>query len=279
MNSHLKRVYEQTIEIYRADERIVAAWEYGSIGKGTADQYSDVDPVFVVKDDHFADIDREMEGLFKSLSPEIVLWWPESMNCDEIKNYAIFLKKDGCLSQYDNTIATVKSVRNGMGRFMLTQCGKVEILFDKIGLLSPILQEEPHPQYTPEKLLWHIERYWIYVYIHIKYLMRGDPFKLLYAQRELFNDHMAILNALYPHEYWSWWVVSARHALNPSQQEAVLRYFGPGDAPAVAHALRQEIDDFSRDAQAACRAWGLSYPLRTESEVRASLLPVLQRLG
>ena len=53
MNEHLRHVYERTIEIYRADERILAAWEYGSIGKGTADQYSDVDPVFVVRDEDF----------------------------------------------------------------------------------------------------------------------------------------------------------------------------------------------------------------------------------
>jgi hypothetical protein len=274
MKPSLRDIYRTTVETYRADPRVVAAWEYGSAGKGTEDEHSDVDPVFVVRDEDFRAVHEELRPLFEGLSARIVLWWPEGFNAVDITNYAIFLEPKGGpgdMLQYDMTIASVSSVRSGFGKVLLTKCGGIEQLFDKEGLLEEVLRATTPERYAPTKLLWDIERYWVYVYIHVKYLARSDTFKLAYAQETLREIHMAVLRSFYPDSYWGWWPWTAKNVLSAQEQEHILRYFGPPDARAVAMALRRESTDFGADARRACAAWGLDYPLRLEGEITAYL--------
>jgi len=88
----LEAIYRSTVEAYRRDPRIVAGWEYGSAGKGTEDEYSDVDPVFVVRDEEYGAVHDELRPLFAGLSSRISLWWPEGFNAADIANYAILLE-------------------------------------------------------------------------------------------------------------------------------------------------------------------------------------------
>jgi predicted nucleotidyltransferase len=81
MHPTLKAIYDSTVEQFRQDPRIVAAWEFGSIGKGTADEFSDVDPVFVVKDEFFDEVDEERRPLLEEIGFRIALWWPDRLQC------------------------------------------------------------------------------------------------------------------------------------------------------------------------------------------------------
>jgi predicted nucleotidyltransferase len=271
MNQRLAAIYEKTIERYQADARILGAWEFGSLGKGTGDEYSDVDPVFIVRDDAFDQLDAELRPLFESFGVRIALWWPEGFNDSGIKNYAILFDAAGELLQYDMTIASASSVRDGFGKVLLTRSGNVQVLFDKEGLIRDVQRANPPDDYSPAKLVWDIERYWIYVYIHIKYLKRGDLFKLLYAQETLFHNHLDVLHALHPSGYWGWWPWYVKNALSKDEQAHLLVYFNPPDREVLAAALRKEIDLFARDAREACRAWKLDYPAAVESDVRTCL--------
>ena len=280
MRPSLEAIYQWTIETFRSDPRIVAAWEYGSSGKGTEDEHSDVDPVFVVDDEHYASVHDELRPMFEKLSSRIVMFWPEGFNSADIANYAIiFEPRDhpGELLQYDMTVASASSVRSGFGKALLTRCGGVQVLFDKKGLLRDVQNAAPAERYAPAKLLWDIERYWVYVYIHVKYLKRGDTFKLLYAQQTLREIHLGVLRALHPDAYWGWWAWSAKNVLTPAEQEHILRYFGPGEATAVASALAREIDELGADARKACAAWGLAYPDAVEREITGYLRRELGR--
>jgi predicted nucleotidyltransferase len=270
MRPSLEAIYQWTIDTFRGDPRVVAAWEYGSAGKGTEDGYSDVDPVFVVDDEHYASVHDELRPMFEKLSSRIVMFWPEGFNAADIANYAIiFEPRDhpGELLQYDMTVASVSSVRGGTGKSLLTRCGGAKILFDKTGLLRDVQSVTPPQRYAPAKLVWDIERYWVYVYIHVKYLKRADAFKLLYAQQTLREIHLGVLRVLHPDAYWGWWAWSAKNVLTPAEQEHILRYFGPGDARAVASALALEIEEFGADARKACAARGLEYPEGVEREI------------
>lgn len=269
MNANLDVIYRQTLGIFERDSRVLGAWEFGSLGKGTGDEYSDVDPVFVVNDADFDQIDAELRSLFEQFSDNIVLWWPEGFNSADIKNYAILLKS-GDLLQYDMTIAKESSVREGFGNRLLTG-GPVQILFDKTGLLQSLLDAAPPKTYSPQKLRWDIERYWVYVYIHAKYLKRNDRFKLLYAQQVLFQNHLDILKALHPHDYWGWWPWSVKNVLSTEKQEQLLIYFTSTGRETIAQALRQELDIFAADARAACKQWGVDYPDDLETEIRVYL--------
>ena len=272
MNQHLATLYTQTIAHYKADPRILGAWEFGSLGKGTGDEYSDVDPVFIVRDDAFEQVDAEIRPLFESYGVNIELWWPEGFNDGGIRNYAILYDVAGELLQYDMTIASVSSVREGFGKVLLTRSGNVQVLFDTTGLISEIQQANPPDDYSPARLVWEIERYWVYVYIHIKYLKRGDLFKLLYAQDTLFHNHLDILHALHPKGYWGWWPWYVKNTLSREEQEHLLVYFNPPDRERIGAALLQEIDLFAQDAREACRVWNMDYPSAIESAVKTYLL-------
>ena len=271
MNQHLAAIYDRTIELYRADPRILGAWEFGSLGKGTGDEYSDVDPVFIVRDEAFDQLDAELRPLFESFGVRIVMWWPEGFNDSGIKNYAILFDAAGDLLQYDMTIASASSVRGGFGKVLLTRSGNVQVLFDKMGLIRDVQQANPPDAYSPAKLVWDIERYWIYVYIHIKYLKRGDLFKLLYAQDTLFHNHLDVLRALHPDGYWNWWPWSVKNLLSKDEQEHLLLYFNPPDREKIGASLPEEIDLFAQDARQACQVWKVDYPEAIEREIRECL--------
>ena len=271
MHPQLQAIYERTIAHYRSDPRIVAAFEFGASARGTADAFSDVDPVFVVRDADFAQVDAELRPLFESFGYPIALWWPEGFNSADIRNYAILLEADELL-QYDMTIAKVTSVEGGTGRNLLV--GGAEILFDKEALLQAVLDAAPAAAYSPARLVWEIERYWVYAYIHAKYLRRGDLWKLLYGQQTLFRNHLTVLQALHPKGNWRWWPWSVKNLLGAEQQRELLTYFGLADRKAIGDALCREMAIFSRDARAACAAWGEDYPAALEERVRAHLARV-----
>ncbi len=272
MHPTLKNIYVSTVEHFRRDSRILAAWEFGSIGKGTADEFSDVDPVYVVKDELFDEVDQELRPLLAGYGFRIALWWPEGFNAPGIKNYAVLLGGDDLLQeellQYDMTIVAESATKTGFGNMLLTS-GAVEILFDKMGLLESLLDTHESTPYLPEKLVWQIERYWVYVYIHVKYLRRGDLFKLLYGQQTLFQNHLDILRALHPDESWGWWPWTVKNVLDSEKQAALLVYFGDADCDAIAVALRQEVSLFADDARQACMAWEQEYPADLEADIRA----------
>ena len=237
MHPTLKAVYDSTVKQFHDDPRIVAAWEFGSIGKGTADELSDVDPIFVVQDEHFDAVDRELRPLMERFGYRIALWWPEAFNSPGLKNYAILFEADELL-QYDMMIVKVSAMQTGFGYQILTS-GTGQILFDKTGLLQSLLDAHEPAAYTPEKLVRQIERYWVYVYIHVKYLRRGDLFKLLYGQQTLFQNHLDILRSLHPDADWSWWPWSVKNVLSPRKQDELLVYFGPADSKNIAAALQR----------------------------------------
>jgi hypothetical protein len=278
MKPSLKAIYDRTVEEYRRDPRVVAAWEYGSAGKGTDDEHSDVDPVFVVRDADYKAVHDELRPFFEGVSSRLTLFWPEGFNSSDVANYAVLFSpkgRPGDMLQYDMTVASVSSVRSGFGKVLLTRCGRIEVLFDKEGLLAELLRADEPDRYAPSKLLWDIERWWVYVYIHAKYLVRNDTFKLLYAQQTLREIHYGVLRALYPDAYWAWWPWTVKNVLSHEEQAHILRYFGPGEADAVARALAPEMREFGDDARRACAAWGLAYPADLEREIAAWLRRVV----
>lgn len=268
MHSQLKQIFEQTIELFKSDPRVLAGLNFGSAGKEHEDELSDVDPVFIVRDEDYGEFDAELPAIFSRFRLPILLWWPESCNSDDFRNYAIFLRGDEVL-QYDINIMKASLLDKDVGQWTLAQCEPEHILFDKTGLLSAAFQRRVIPKYSPDRLGWSIEQYWIYAFIHVKYLKRSSGFKLAYAQDMLFRSHLEVLRALYPQVFWSWWPDVAQKLLRPEHQDALMLYFGSKDAVAVGEALPLQMDCFARDAKAACLAHGLSYPEEFEAAVRS----------
>jgi hypothetical protein len=268
MHPELKRIFDLSIEALKADPRVIAGLNFGSAGREHEDELSDVDPAFFVRDDDFDSLDRDLRSIFESVCPPIVLWWPEVGNNDRIRNYAIFFQSAGALLQYDVNIIKASEVSGNSGRWIIGQSRPEDILFDKAGILEEAVRNTVLPPYSPERLLWHIERFWIYAYIHVKYLKRAHKLKLAFAQEMLRNAHLEILRALYPDVWWGWWPDAAKRFYSSEHEEALLWYFGHADAGSVAGKLPRQMDAFSRDARAACERCGLDYPAEFEQHVR-----------
>jgi hypothetical protein len=269
----LRKLLETTLAILEADPRISGAWMYGSIGADTEDELSDVDPVFLVNDEDFEAVDSELRPMFERLCERVVLWWPDSMDTagSGSRNYAVLFEADGDLLQYDVTIMMESCLANSRASVFLAGVTGEQIFFDQKSLISEAISRFEPASVSPEYLEWMVRRFWVYAYIHIKYLLRDDAFKLRFAQAMLFESHVAALQVLQPHWAWHWWPVGAKRACSPEGRKALLDYLAPGDRASVQAAFLREMDTFSRDAKAACEALGVAYPSEVECEVRRSV--------
>jgi hypothetical protein len=49
MNPILKEAFDKTVSLFENDPRVVAAYHSGSVGTDREDEFSDVDPVFLIR--------------------------------------------------------------------------------------------------------------------------------------------------------------------------------------------------------------------------------------
>lgn len=266
MNRALKDAFDKTVSLFERDSRVVAAYHSGSVGTDREDEFSDVDPVFLIKPEEFMEFDKQLPLLFEQEVAKPILWWPErwvwrpgaSENINIPRNYAIFFEVDGKLLQYDINIMAAP----GKGSIKVSQG---QFIFDKADFLE-IISEHPLPALDEKKLVWTIQMYWIYVYIHVKYLKRRDLFKLLYAQQELFHEHLGVLQYLGTSTAQGWWPLMVKE-VDESKRGNLLKYFGQADVDSIARALQDQILLFSNDARQACAKWRMEYPEEFEAYV------------
>ena len=253
----LKAVYETTLELFRVDPRVVAAYMSGSVGTEGEDDYSDVDPVLLIQAEEFEVFDHDLRGIFHQVGVRPVLWWPERINCETLRNYAVLFERERELLQYDITIRAV----DAGSKVPVTSA---QAIFDKAGVLQ-IVEQPPQACYSPERLRWTIEMYWLYVYIHAKYLARDDSFRLAAAQHELLHCHLEVLRALRPEVPRDWWPIMAKRLCDGATEEVCLSYLGSLNSAAVSRALVGQTGRFSQDARAACAKWSIAYPADFEA--------------
>ena len=266
MNPYIQQAFDKTVTLFQNNPMVIAAYHSGSIGTDREDAYSDVDPVFVVKRESFMEFDKQLPALFEQTVAKPILWWPErwiwrpgaTENINIHRNYAIFFEMDGKLLQYDiNFIAAPQQER--------IKVNKGQFIFDKSNVLEIGSASQP-VDLDNRKLDWTIQMYWIYVYIHAKYIKRRDLFKLLYAQQELFHEHLVILQYLEAKTVQGWWPLIA-NKLVEAKQTHLLNYFGKPDVDVITAKLKEQIRLFSEDARQACAKWQVEYPEEFEKYI------------
>ncbi len=270
MHPELEALYEGTVAHFRADPRVIGGWMFGSLSRGEGDAFSDVDPVFVVRAEHFDAVDAELRPLLERLSPgEVVLWWPEGFNDASIRNYAALIRlEDGDIIQYDMTIVPDDAAeKGGFWRVFAGGCTEESIIFDESGAVHEMLAGISPAQTQSRSPVWTIEQYWIYAYINVKYARRADAIKLLYAQEQLFHAHLDVLRALYGLSP-DWWTQSMK-ALPEEKRANLLLYFGANEPAALIENFREELARFGKDARDACAAHNVEYPGKLEADILA----------
>jgi predicted nucleotidyltransferase len=263
MHPRLEETIEQVEQHFCADPRCLGIYLWGSAGKGTADQYSDVDIALVVRDEAFEAVKGELRSICERLCGHVEVWLPEGEQ-ERFCNYAFLFHAGSDLLLYDFSVMTEGFLRERGGSRL------DRILHDPRGLLGAAKTDRPVQRYSPDRLPQTIDEYWVYAYLNGKYYQRADVFKLLYVQNCLFQIHLRLLHALRPEAEWGWWPLHIKY-LSDEHQEELLVYFGANEPEKIAAALAAELDLFSRDARLACRAWGREYPRALEQAVRRHL--------
>lgn len=265
-------VLQQSIEVLKQDPRILGAWHFGSAAKNSSDDYSDVDPVFLVKKEFFEQVDQELPEIFKKICPGIHLWWPESYNGSAIKNYAILFEGKE-LHQYDLTIVKESCLDSGMAYIFSKDCREEHIIFDKDDMIKNNvvkrnLQEKAgaaDAALNGSNISCQIEMYWLFAFITVKYFMRKNIFKIIYARDTMRSVHLSILQRLIGKGNWSWWPESITVNLDAEKQAEMLSYFGAPSIDGMKQDFMISLSNFSKDAGELCRREGLVYPEELEN--------------
>ena len=268
---------DESVALLEAQPGVLAAWHDGSVGDGTDDEYSDVDPVFIIEDAHFRELEKNLPDIFARISPDIVLFWPERVNNEYFYNYAIFIKYEGELIQYDFNALTLSALENNPYR--LAKIPLRAILFEKDGMLTKIingLEKKPDAVPSRETVARAIETFWLYAYINVKYLRRRAVYKIAYALEELRTAHLVVMNGLAGGGKWNWWAGALTKNTDAAQKEEMLVYFGGCDIERMKADFYASCDLFSRDARRLCTQSGADYPEKLEREVREHMAKSLK---
>ena len=255
----LKRLQDRLVQ----DERCVGMFLAGSMANGTADEWSDVDVVAVLRADDYPSMKREFRAICEADCGKLLVWLPEGER-EQSVNYAFLFEVENRVHLYDFSICTTSLIGNSLW------LRPGSILFDKTGLLASAIRLESVPTFKPGDLRHLINNWWVYTYLNGKYYKRRDVYKMLYVQDVIFQTHMKVLNAFNPAAEWHWWARDI-HTLPLEKQAELIVYFGAAQPDDIGKALRTEMDLFSRDAQAACSQWDCEYPSELERGVREHL--------
>ena len=175
----------QTWQMLENDPRVVAAWLFGSLGRGTADDLSDVD-ILVVLDDACADaiMSQRQEHIRAVENPLLLLDAPQNRPPDGAYNMALYKGRYGP-HQVDWYWQPQSHARVPT---------ETRLLFDHISL--PRLDTPPHFDYQPvpertqtEAVAQAVNFFWVMLLIAAKYAARkpaeGELGLLSYAVSSL----------------------------------------------------------------------------------------------
>ena len=248
---------------FLADSRCAAMYLWGSLGKGNADSFSDVDVAIVIHDEHYQAVKSELQSVCERLCGPLLAWLPEGER-PHTCNFAFLFAYDDEVLLYDCFLSSVTAAHEGPGSALK------KVIFDHANLFETAQPAPVEKSGTPDSLSQDISVYWVYMYLNGKYYCRTDVFKMLYVQQVLFQTHLKILLAMNGHRDANWWARDVR-LLSDGQQKELMAYFAAPDAQSIAQALWREMDMFARDARAACAQSAVEYPDHLEDGVRRHL--------
>lgn len=266
MNKKLISALDQLTEIFKNDSRCLGGWEFGSVARGLSDEYSDVDPVFVIDGNFFEEFDKDLYSMFEQICDEIIIYWHETFNNDEIKNYGIEILIQEEILQFD--IFLLNSLKQDSWWFELhsTDVDFKDIIFDRGSEISKIVKHAPKGTLCKYDTIYAIETYWHHTHMIIKYFKRKDYFKLLKTIEILMRSHVYLLLSEYDQTTWGGWESKIKF-IPQEKQNHLMNYYASNDFDIIAKNIMESIIFFSLDAKEICRDQTLTYPLKMEEKI------------
>jgi predicted nucleotidyltransferase len=269
MNVHpdLLQGFMTMVESVKRDGRCKGAWYYGSVGRGESDEYSDIDPVFLVPDADFEAFSGDVAKFVRQACDELLISWAEDYNGDAFKNFCNLVRIKDRLHQLDFFILNEDKRENWWCRQHLKGCTRKNLVFDADGRTGALLDMGlTTDAYAPDPRRC-FETYWFHAEMLIKYFKRGDVFKIMKNLDFLLHSHVDVLLSVHDSIDWGGWETKLRKCVPREKQAHILKYYSPPDLPALARAVGECMRDFDGDAREAFREKGIPYDGRVAEQV------------
>lgn len=266
MNKKLISALNQLIEILKNDSRCLGGWEFGSMARGLSDEYSDVDPVFVIDGKFFDEFDKDLYSMFEQICDEVIIYWHETFNNDEIKNYGVEILIQEEILQFDIFLLNSFKQDSWWLKTHSTGVDNKDIIFDKSGTIAKIVKHAAKGTINKYDTIYAIETYWHHTHMIIKYFKRKDYFKLLKNIEILMHSHVELLLSEYDQTTWGGWESKIKF-IPQEKQNHLMNYYASSDFDTIAKNIMESIIFFSSDAKETCRNQSFTYPLEMEEKI------------
>lgn len=249
LNEKLLGIHEQLMTIVREQPCIHGAWYFGSASRDLADEYSDLDVVFLVDSEGFAEVAARMTGWLEACCDRVVLCYPEGFNGEAIVNNGYLLEVDGQIVCYDVFLLNSARLEDDICRMHYAGLRESSIIFDRDGRVRALASAAPSGSPWRDDVDRLISVYWYHAHLSAKYLMRGDFFKLESVTRALMDAHVSLLLTIHDQSTWGGSANKLQH-LPEDVQEHVRHYGCVPDFPLMRSRLLQCFRWFAEDIAA-----------------------------
>lgn len=166
MTNHYQTMLERVQEFAKKESRIIGLAIGGSYLTNSLDNYSDLDLIFVVSDDHYDTIMAERISLIETFGHLIAAFTGEHVGEDRL---IISLYSDPML-HVDFKFCTLDG--------LLTRVENPSILYQVEDCLSQVMaqQEAYYPKPTYQ---WVEDRFWVWVHYGCTKIARGELFEII----------------------------------------------------------------------------------------------------
>ncbi len=260
MHKDLELAFQRVVEILKEDVRCKGGWHYGSISRGAEDVYSDYDPVFLVEDKDFEQFAADASKVLAQASDELLIFWGESFNDANFKNYCSVIRLGSNLHQFDFFIINAGYPEAWMCRQHCKGCTRDNIIFDRTGEVAGFLDKGYRTDNDIPDPVRAMDTYWFHTEMLIKYFKRRDIFKLIKNMDVLFHSHVDLLLSQYDNLDWGAWESKVKNCVPEDKQEHLKSYFTTADFGELETAVKKCMSLFRQDAEEICKAKGIDYP-------------------
>jgi predicted nucleotidyltransferase len=158
---HRDALIERTQEQLPRDERVVAAWLHGSLGRDSADDWSDIDLVVLIEDKHVTEFWADRQALFDAIAQPVYQQRPIPGNSMISGGNFQLVVFPGPV-EIDWTIAPATGA---------VRPSDTRLLFERHPI--PII-DRPAPERTESESQDRLEFFWAMAPVAIKYAARDD---------------------------------------------------------------------------------------------------------
>jgi hypothetical protein len=268
MNDNLMNAFYKVVDVLKNDNRCHGGWHFGSLVRGLSDEYSDVDPIFLIKGKYFEEVAIDLPNIMKMACDNLVIFWKEGYNNDELKSFGCELEIDGKYYQFDIFIINDQKIDAWFCKLHYTDITSENIIFDSDGEISKLISTAPKGTIFERDINHSIITYWHHVHMVIKYFMREDYFKLHSNFNTIMQSHIELLLAKYDNTTWGGWDSKLKLCVPVEKQIHLKKYFDSTNIDKMKENLKESIEWFCIDAKSICEEKNIPYPQIIEDKIK-----------